>query len=218
MAQGELFVQGLANLAVEVGESRRGELLDYLSELQRWAQRINLTAIRDQDAGIEKHLLDSLTLLPLLRGDERLLDIGSGAGLPGIPLKIALPDLDLVSVDAAEKKVLFQRHVLRKLGLEARVVHARIETLAEVDTYAASFDLVTARAFSSLELLTALAGPMLKPGGRVLAMKGPDGEEEWQRSRLVEQGWQCLSVKRLVLPFSGSQRTILELVLADKDY
>ncbi|PLY01599.1 MAG: 16S rRNA (guanine(527)-N(7))-methyltransferase RsmG [Desulfuromonas sp.] len=213
MAHQERLAEGLAALGLEVDNGARGQLLVYLSELQRWARRINLTAIRDLDVGIEKHLLDSLTLLPMLRGDERLLDIGSGAGLPGIPLKIALSGLDLVSVDAAEKKVLFQRHVLRTLGLEARTEHSRVEVLAEDETCAASFDLVTARAFSSLELLVELAAPMLKKGGRILAMKGPDGEDEWQRSHLNEQGWKCLSVKRLTLPFSRSQRTILVLAL-----
>jgi len=218
MEQEERLAKGVEGLGLKVSEGARSQLLLYLSELQRWAQRINLTAIRDQDTGIEKHLLDALTLLPLLGGHERLLDIGSGAGLPGIPLKAVMPGLDLVSVDAAEKKVLFQRHVLRKLGLEACVEHARVETLAEHEDYAASFDVITARAFSSLELLVKLAAPLLKEGGRILAMKGPEGEDEWRQSHLDERGWRCRTIERLTLPFSRAQRTILVLEAATTTY
>lgn len=202
---------GLERLGLVLEGERDTKLLAYLHELQRWAQRINLTAIRDLEAGIEKHLLDSLTLVPMLRGDERLLDIGSGAGLPGIPLKIALPSLALVSVDAVEKKIMFQRHVLRQLGVEAETLHARIEKLAEDNRYRASFDVVTARAFTSLNDLLALARPFLKEGGRVLAMKGPEGAEEWLRQAESSGGWECREVRRLCLPFTGAERLVFDL-------
>lgn len=207
----EYLRRGLEALGLEVAVQSQLALQFFLEELQRWSKRINLTAIRDPAEGVEKHLLDALTLLPLLRGDERLVDIGSGAGLPGIPLKVAMTGLQLVSVDAVEKKILFQRHVLRKLRLDARVEHARIETLSAEEGYRHAFDVVTARAFSSLELLTELAEPLLRPGGRLIAMKGPEGEQEWQAARSSCRDWNCRHVQHVTLPFSGAQRQLLIL-------
>jgi len=203
--------QGLEKLGLTVPPERERHLLTFLAELQRWGARINLTAIHDPDEGIEKHLLDALTLLPLLRGDEHLLDIGSGAGLPGIPLVLACPGLQLVSVEAAEKKTLFQRHALRQLGVEAKVEHARVEALGERDDYRHAFEVVTARAFSSLDQLVTCAAPLLAPKGRILAMKGPEGEREWRVSAAARGGWRCTRVVHLTLPFSGAQRQLLVL-------
>lgn len=210
--------KGLDRLGVKLSAARCRQLLTYLDELCRWTERINLTAIRDPEEGVEKHLLDSLTLVTMLRGDERLLDIGSGAGLPGIPLKIALPGLELVSLDAVEKKIVFQRHVVRKLDLEASLLHGRIEHMDGVADYRQGFEVVTARAFTSLEKLLDLARPMLKQGGRVLAMKGPEGDAEWQHCEKVLPQWVCTEVKRLQLPFSGAERRVYDLVFKGDDH
>lgn len=209
---------GLDALGLVIPAGRQAALLIYLEELQRWSKHINLTAIRDPAAGVEKHLLDALTLMPLLQGDERLIDLGSGAGLPGIPLKIAMPGLELVSVDAVEKKVLFQRHVLRKLQLQACVEHTRIEALPASDGYRNGFEVVTARAFSSLELLTELAQPLLRAGGRLLAMKGPEGEREWRAAEPHCPGWRCCRLQHVTLPFSSAQRQLLVLEYREGDH
>jgi len=201
--------QGLTALGIVVGPEQQAALLDYLDELLRWNRSINLTAIRERAEGVEKHLLDALTLVPLLHGKERLLDIGSGGGLPGIPLKIALPGLQLVSVEAVEKKALFQRHVLRRLGIEAVVEHARIESLAQREGYRGAFDLVTARAFASVAQVLESAAPLLRDGGRVIAMKGPEGEGEWLASRDAAATWRCVRLEKVTLPFGGGQRQLL---------
>lgn len=182
-------------------------------ELLRWNQRRNLTSITERGEVLEKHLLDSLTLLPYVRSVRRLLDIGSGAGFPGLPLKIACPTLEVVTVDSVGKKVEFQRHVARTLGLQGfQAVHARAELLADQPGYRASFDLVTARAFSSLADFVALAAPFLAEGGSLLAMKGPDGEAEVAASQPVfeRDGW-LVTVRRLTLPASGAGRCLVLL-------
>lgn len=186
-------------------------LLNYLDELLRWNRSVNLTAITDRDEALEKHLCDSLTLLPLLRGDELMLDLGSGGGLPGIPLSIACPELRVVSVDAVEKKILFQRHVARLLGLrhfDAR--HRRAEQLA---AEGARFDVITSRAFASLADFVRLALPVLGHDGRLLVMKGPEGEAELEAERgsLDQLGVRHIETRRIRLPQSGSRRVLIVL-------
>ena len=184
-----------------------------VDELLRWNPRRNLTAITDRAAVLEKHLVDSLTLLPFARSATRLLDIGSGAGFPALPLKIVCPELEVVSVDAVGKKVDFQRHVVRTLGLDGfTALHERVKTLMDDQQYRGKFDLVTARALCSLRDLVAMAAPFLTPGGRLVAMKGPEGEQEFagQLELLREAGWSA-SLQRLKLPASGAERCLIEL-------
>jgi 16S rRNA (guanine527-N7)-methyltransferase len=203
----------LLKLELEIPHDSLVQLELLVDELLRWTKRRNLTAITDRDEVLEKHLVDSLTMLPFARQASRLLDIGSGAGFPALPLKIVCPALEVVSVDAVGKKIDFQKHVARKLGLPSFTgSHARIQDLQGEDDYRAGFDLVTARALTSLEDLVAMAEPFLAPGGRLVAMKGPEGEQEYSasRNRLCESGW-SLALHRLVLPRSGAQRCLIEL-------
>jgi 16S rRNA (guanine527-N7)-methyltransferase len=179
-------------------------------ELLRWNSRRNLTAIIDRDEVLEKHIADSLTLLPFARQAAHLLDIGSGAGFPCIPLKIVCPELKVVSVDAVGKKVDFQRHVVRTLGLTGfTALHERAEKLTN---YLAAFDLITARALCPLADLAELAGPLLAPGGRLVAMKGPEGCFEFieHQEALQQRGWSGVS-HNLELPVSGAARCLIEL-------
>jgi 16S rRNA (guanine527-N7)-methyltransferase len=186
-------------------------LLERLTdELLRWNSRRNLTAIIDRDEVLEKHIADSLTLLPFARQATHLLDIGSGAGFPSLPLKVVCPLLKVVSVDAVGKKVDFQRHVARILGLAGfTALHARAENLTD---YLAAFDLITARALCSLADLVELAGPLLAPGGRLVAMKGSEGCFEFMKHQeaLQEEGWSAV-LHNLKLPVSGAARCLIEL-------
>lgn len=186
-------------------------LLEQLAdELLRWNSRRNLTAIVDRNEVLEKHIADSLTLLPFARQATHLLDIGSGAGFPSLPLKIVCPELKVVSVDAVGKKIDFQRHVVRILGLRGFTArHVRVEKLTD---YAVSFDLITARALCSLADMVALAGPFLAPGGRLMAMKGSEGSSEFIKHQAVLQkdGWSAV-LHPLKLPDSGASRCLIEL-------
>ena len=147
------------------------QLLQYLDLLQRWNRTYNLTAVRERDAMLTQHLVDCLAALrPLLRQlpEGRVLDVGSGGGLPGVVLAVMVPALDLTCVDAVGKKAAFVRQVAGALGLRnLHAEHARVETMS-----AAPFDVITSRAFASLVDFTALSFQVLKPGGCWMAMKG----------------------------------------------
>lgn len=214
MAAQEKLQGGLKGLGIRIDQGKSNLLITYLKELLLWNKKFNLTAIKTLDEGIEKHLIDSLTVVSLLKGNERILDIGSGGGLPVIPLKIYFPDLEAVSVDSVEKKILFQRHAIRKLkmyGIEA--IHSRAETLGEEVPFKETFDTVISRAFSSLEMFVGIAEPFLKKGGRLIAMKGPEGEVELEKMQgvLREMGWEICTVEKKVLPQSKSKRTLIVL-------
>ncbi len=189
------------------------QLERFAAELLRWNQRRNLTSITERNDVLEKHLLDSLTVLPFARSASRLLDLGSGAGFPALPLKIACPTVEVVAVDAVGKKIDFQRHAVRTLGLKGyTAVHGRAESLSEHPACRDGFDLVTARALSSLVQVVRLAKPFLAPGGRLVAMKGPDGRQELEEVRdyLLNDGW-SVELHSLTLPDSGAARCLIEL-------
>lgn len=214
MDRSETLARQLAHMGIPLAAEKFEPLLWFLDELRRWNRRVNLTAITDPVEGVEKHLADSLTLCPLLDGRERMLDLGSGGGFPGIPLKIAMPGLQVVSVDAVQKKIAFQRHAARHLGFgDFQALHLRAEQLPEMEGYAGSFDVIVSRAFTSLSAFVALALPCLAPGGRVIAMKGAEGERELQDAQkdLERMGVVCSEVRRLHLPVTGAVRTLIVL-------
>ena len=208
----------LAELLAPLGIVLAQAMLDHLEwlgqELLRWNRTHNLTAITDPAEVREKHLVDSLTLLPLLKGATRLLDLGSGAGFPALPLKLVCPALEVVSVDAVGKKIAFQRHVARTLRLTGfSAVHGRAEDLPGSPLCAAGFDVVTARALGSLPLLARLAAPCLVPGGRLIAMKGAEGAAELAaaQAELAALGYPCSAVHSLRLPVSAAERSLIIL-------
>ncbi|MFO7983285.1 MAG: 16S rRNA (guanine(527)-N(7))-methyltransferase RsmG [Desulfuromonadales bacterium] len=209
---GSRLQRGLAALDLAVTPQQEERLMLCLRELLRWNEKVNLTSITDEDEAVEKHIIDSLTLLPHLGENSSLLDIGSGGGFPGLPLKIMRPDLEVVSVDAVQKKILFQRHVARLLNLETfTAVHGRIESLSEKESFRQGFSMVTSRALSDIETFLRWAKPFAGPRGRFVAMKGRDGEQELEKSReaMEREDIELLEIVRIHLPFSGSLRHLL---------
>ena len=181
----------------------------YASELIKWNSKVNLTAITEKKEVAIKHFIDSLSLMPYLSADDRLLDIGSGAGLPIIPLKIVCPEIHMVSVDAVAKKIHFQRHVIRSLDLQNIVaIHARIEDLH--NTHNHSFSVITSRAFTRLDRFVSLAEPLLAEGGMLIAMKGEQAEDEIAASNeeVRSYGFIVTSIFRYSLPNNMGQRVL----------
>ena len=162
------LAQGLQALGLALSEDRRRRLLAYVALLTKWNRTYNLTAVRDPGEMVTRHVLDSLAVVPWLHG-SRILDVGSGAGLPGIPLAVACPERRFVLLDAGGKKVRFLRQAVLELALDnTEAVQARIEDF-QPDR---PFDTVISRAWSSLAELQRQGRRLCGPGGRVLAMKG----------------------------------------------
>jgi len=211
----ELLRSCATTFALELSAQELGLFDLFAEELKKWNRKINLTAIKDDREIVIKHFVDSLSLLGCLRKSGKLLDIGSGGGFPAIPLKIMLPELAVVSVDAVEKKILFQRHAARLLRLpNFTALHARVEDLAK--NHAEEFDTIVSRAFAELPLFITLALPLLKPTGQIIAMKGREGKDE---SLAAEKNLASLGVKiveciHLQLPSSGAERCLV--VMAKK--
>lgn len=209
----DLVVTGAKELGVSLTPAQLASLDLFAEELKKWNRKINLTAI-DNDEGIAvKHLVDSLSLLKEVQGAARLLDIGSGGGFPCIPAKIALPELDVVSVDAVVKKISFQKQAARLLKLDRfEALHVRAETLAE--QYAGSFDYVVSRAFSDIPSFVAMALPVLNERGKIIAMKGRNAAEEVSAAAdaLGDVGVVVEKVLEFPLPGSGDARALVVMV------
>ncbi|HBG07505.1 MAG: 16S rRNA (guanine(527)-N(7))-methyltransferase RsmG [Geobacteraceae bacterium GWC2_58_44] len=209
----DLLLAGAGELGVELSSAQLASLNSFAEELKKWNRKINLTAITDDEGIAVKHLVDSLSLLKVVKGPGRLLDIGSGGGFPCIPVKIVLPDLDIVSVDAVVKKISFQKQAVRLLKLEHfNAMHVRAETLAA--DYADSFDWVVSRAFSDLPSFVAMALPVLKSDGRIVAMKGRNAAEEVAAAEgaLAEMGAKVDFVAEFRLPGTGDARSLVVIV------
>jgi 16S rRNA (guanine527-N7)-methyltransferase len=198
------LLDGARALALDLDEAQLAKLVAHLDLLDDWNSRMNLTAIRDRPSQLTKHLLDSLTVLPFLRGG-RIADVGSGAGFPGVPLAIVEPGRHFALIESTGKKCRFLEHVRDTLGLSnVEVVQARAEAYhPEV-----RFDTVIARAVGPLADLVKVAGPLVVGGGRLLAMKGRYPEDELA-TRL--NGWKVAAVHRLTVPGLAEERHLVEL-------
>ena len=192
--------QGLAAMALPADLA--GPLLQYLALLDRWNKTYNLTAIRDPREMVTRHLLDSLAMAPFF-STGTLADLGTGPGLPGIPLAITHPGLQVTLVESNGKKCRFMREAVRKLGLSnARVAESRAEALDEP----AAYDNLTARAMDTLAGIIAVGGHLLRPGGRLLAMKGVVPHEE---IAALPAGWQVESITPLQVPGLVGERHLV---------
>jgi 16S rRNA (guanine527-N7)-methyltransferase len=170
----KLLQQGLREMGLDLAAPVRKKLLNFLELLEKWNRAYNLTAVRDPEQMVPRHLLDSLTVLPYLQG-PRVLDIGTGAGLPGIPLALARPDLEFTLLDSNAKKTRFATQALHELGLKnVSVVQERVEKF-HPET---KFDTLIARAFASIPDMLAASRHLCAPRGRFLVMKGVFPQEE----------------------------------------
>ena len=199
----EQLARGVAQMNLSVAPRQQELLLDYLQLLQKWNRAFNLTAVRDPQIMVSRQLLDSLSIHALLRG-ERVLDVGSGAGLPGIPLAIVDPHRSFTLLDTNGKKTRFLRQAKLELGLD----NLEIEQL-RVERYQAPcpFDTIVSRAFSSLPLMLDLTRHLLAEGGCWLAMKGTVPEAE---IAALETGVQA-RVHALAVPGETAQRHAIEI-------
>jgi 16S rRNA (guanine527-N7)-methyltransferase len=191
--------EGAATLGIRMGQAQMEQFAVYYRELILWNRRINLVSEKSSREIVIRHFLDSLTAAPAItRGDGLLIDIGSGAGFPGIPLRIVLPELQLMLVESSRKKTSFLSHIVRTLPLDGvTVVRERIEALIGEKALAGSFDTVLSRAAFKLPQLIRMASFFLKEGGILIAMKGPDpGEEMAEAATILSAAGMALAACR----------------------
>ena len=192
-------------MRLDLSAEAQGKLLAHVDLLAKWNRTYNLTAVRDPEDMVSRHLLDSLAVLPFVHGGT-LADLGSGAGLPGIPLAIARPDIAVTLVESNGKKARFLREAIRSLPLaNVTVAQARVQ-----DT-AGAVDTITARAFASLPDMLAWGGHLLAPDGRWLALKGHADPAELDA---MPHGFRVVAVHALEVPGTHGERCVVELARA----
>lgn len=207
-----LLEKRLHEAAYTLSDDQVDAFITMINELKKWNKKVNLTALDTDEEIIIKHIIDSLSLIPYVFAGESLLDVGSGAGFPSIPIKIVNPDILITTVDAVQKKIMFQKHVSRLLGLEnISSLHCRVESM--YDNYAGFFDVIVSRAFSRLDQFVSLVAPLVKKEGRLIAMKGPDAQREIDESRtlLQEIGFEICRCEGYQLPQNRGERTLITL-------
>jgi 16S rRNA (guanine527-N7)-methyltransferase len=200
----EILVAGARDIGITLDSGGGEALLRLVDELELGNAQFNLTAIRDRPGMLRKHVLDSLSLQPYLRGN-RVADIGTGAGFPGLPLAMVNPQRRFTLVEATGKKARFVEQTIERLGCaNVQVVHARAENYRPFEL----FDTVVARALSSLADFAAYAGHLCAPDGRLLAMKGKRPDEEISA---LPKSFRVLAVHRLKVPGLDDERHLVEL-------
>lgn len=204
------LAEAVVELGLELPLETQQLLLEYLAQMQRWNRTYNLTAIRDQQQMLVQHVFDSLAVVgPMQRAlksasDPVVVDVGSGAGLPGAVVAMARPDWTVHCVDAVEKKMAFVRQMAGVLKLpNLKANHARIEAVPNLQA-----DIVVSRAFASLLDFATLAGGHVRPGGKLLAMKGRHPEEEIAALH-AQSNWKVQSIQQLQVPQLEAQRCLV---------
>lgn len=197
---------------IKFNDKQLSQFYEYMNLLLEWNEKINLTAITEPKEVILKHFIDSLTINKYIGENKTLADVGTGAGFPGIPLKIYRPDLDVTLVDSLNKRINFLNEVIVKLDLkDINTVHSRIEDFGKDKKYRESFDYVTARAVANLTILSEYLIPISKVNGKCICMKGNDIEEEVKNSKNAINllGGKITKVDEFKLPNSDISRNVI---------
>lgn len=210
----QMLKDGARELGVKLDEEQIELLQVYLEELKRWNKVINLTSIAADERIVSTHFLDSISCLKSerIKPKARIVDLGAGAGFPGLPIKIVWPALQLTLVDSSKKKTDFLRFLVKKLRLKgAEVVCQRAEDFARESSNRESYDIVVARAVSSLPVLAEISLPLLKVGGALIAQKGKEITEELEQGAKAAAilGGEIEKAQRVDIPFLDSVRHLI---------
>ena len=193
-------------------DEQEQKFYEYMKLLKEWNEKINLTTITEEQDILLKHFIDSLTILKYLNDNDNIIDVGTGAGFPGIPVKIVNETLNVTLMDSLNKRILFLNDVIEKLKLEGiKTVHARAEELGRNREYREKYDVVTSRAVANLSTLLEYMMPFAKVGGTCICMKGPNIEDELENADLAikELGGKLEKIENFKLPGSDIERNII---------
>lgn len=208
----ELMCSYGEQIDIKFNDKQLSQFYEYMDLILEWNEKINLTAITEPEEVILKHFIDSLTINKYIRENKTLADVGTGAGFPGIPLKIYRPDLNVTLVDSLNKRINFLNEVIFKLDLkDINTVHSRIEDFGKDKKYRESFDYVTARAVANLTTLSEYLIPISKVNGKCICMKGNDVKEEIKDSEKAINllGGKIKKVDYFELPNSDISRNVI---------
>ena len=201
-------------IEIQLNDNQLNQFYLYMDILLEWNEKINLTAITNPDEIILKHFIDSLTVSKYIEKNTTIVDVGTGAGFPGIPLKIVRDDLNIVLVDSLNKRINFLNEVIKVLELtKIQAIHSRVEEFARDKEYREKFDYATSRAVANLSTLSEYLMPLVKIGGKCLCMKGSEIEEELEQSKnaISILGGKIESVNEFKLPYTDMIRNIIIL-------
>ena len=207
MANMDTFIRGVEEVDFKISDEELGKFKRYKELLQEWNEKIDITTIIEDEEVDIKHFLDSLTVLDsdVVKEGMKVIDIGTGGGFPGLPLKIVRDDLDILLLDSLNKRINFLKEVIKELGLKnIDALHGRAEELSRKPEYREQYDLAVSRAVAYLDTLVEYTLPFVKPGGYFVSMKGPDVQEEVDQAKnaIDTLGGRLVEVKEVKIPQS----------------
>lgn len=211
-----LLLEGAGMMGVSLTPDQAGLMARHAQTLLQWNRKINLTAITEPEAVAVKHFLDAILPLAHIPEDGRLLDIGTGGGFPGIPLKIMRPGQSMTLIDASRKKIHFVKHVIRLLGLpDITAVQSRLEALGGQVAFQKQFQVIVSRAFADLDTIAQMAMPLLKRDGKIVVYQGPNEEVRRSIEQYKEKALYTISALHdYQLPILGDRRTLVVITRA----
>ena len=207
-----IFQKYLESINIVLSGTQKEQFYNYMNLLIEWNKKINLTAIIEPEEIILKHFIDSLTVNKFIENESNIIDIGTGAGFQGIPLKIIKPEIEIELIDSLNKRINFLNEVISNLSLKnIKAIHARVEEFAKNKKNRERYDIVTSRAVANLNVLVEYMLPLVKLRGKCICMKGPNIQEEIEKSKNAIKilGGEIESIEEFTLPQSDIKRTII---------
>ena len=215
----KVLYEKVKKIGIELKEEQLEKFYLYMNILLEWNEKINLTAITNEEEIILKHFVDSLTINKYIEEGKSIIDVGTGAGFPGIPIKILREDLKVTLLDSLNKRINFLNEVIEKLDLKnIECIHGRAEEFGKNKNYREKYDFATSRAVANMSTLSEYLIPFVKVGGKVLAMKGDKAEEELEEAKKAIKllGGKVENIDNFYLPDSDIKRSIIIIKKIEK--
>ncbi|AEY68208.1 16S rRNA (guanine(527)-N(7))-methyltransferase RsmG [Clostridium sp. BNL1100] len=208
----ELLIKGLTHYKTEISDTQVEQFEKYMELLKEWNKKINLTAIEDDREIVIKHFIDSISIVPYISNENiKIIDVGTGAGFPGIPLKIVNPKNDITLLDSLDKRIKFLNEVINAVNItQISAIHGRAEDFGANPVYREKYDIAVARAVSNLPVLLEYCLPFVKINGIFIAMKGSNTEEFDNCNKALDiLGGKIEKIEKMELPFTNIERNVV---------